>query len=56
MGDKTCAATIVHIILLILGEIWSKGSNLTNLLLVTVFVELTEVNAEALNVKFCQPW
>ena len=31
---------IVHIILLILGEIWSKGSNLTSLLLVDVFVNI----------------
>ena len=36
-----------HIILLILGETWSKGRNLTSLLLVDVFSELAEVNVEA---------
>ena len=44
---------MVHIILLILGEIWSKESNFTKLL-VEVFVEVAEVNAEALNIKPCQ--
>ena len=44
----------VHIILLILGEIWSKGSNLTSLLLVA-FAEVSEVNTKALNIKSCQP-
>ena len=42
---------IVHIILLILGETWSKGSNLMSLLLVDVFAEVAKVNAEALNIK-----
>ena len=48
---------IVHIILLFLGEIWSKGSNFTSLLLVEVFAEVAEVaevNTEALNIKSCQ--
>ena len=45
----------MHIILLILGEIWSKGSNLTSLRLVDVFAEDAEVNAEALNIKSYQP-
>ena len=39
---------IVHIILLVLGEIWSYGSNLTSLFLVEVF-------AETLNIKSYQP-
>ena len=43
---------IVHIILLILGEIRSKGSNLTSLLLVV----FAEVNTKALNIKSYQPW
>ena len=38
---------IAHIILLILGEIWSKRSNLKSLILVDVFAEVAEVNAEA---------
>ena len=38
------------------GEIWSKGSNLTSLLLSEVFAEVAGVNTEALNVKSCQPW
>ena len=42
----------VHIILLILGEIWNKASNLTSLLLIIIFAQ---VNAEALNIKSCQP-
>ena len=46
----------MHIILLILGEIWSKGSNLTSLLLVDIFVEVAEANAKALNIKSYQPW
>ena len=46
----------MHIILLVIGEIWSKGSNLTSLVLVAVFAEVTKVNAEALNIKSCQPW
>ena len=46
----------LYTILLILGEIWSKGSNLTSLLLIDVFAEVAEVNAEALNIKFYQPW
>ena len=47
---------IVHIILLILGEIWSKGSNLTSLLLIDVYAEVTQVNIKALNIKSYQPW
>ena len=46
---------IVHIILLVLGEIWSKGSNLTGLLLASVSAEVAEVNPEALNIKSYQP-
>ena len=46
---------IVHIILLILGQIWSKGSNLTSLPLVNVFAEVAKVNTEALNIKSYQP-
>ena len=46
----------LYTILLILGEIWSKGSNLTSLLLVDVFAEVAQVNAEALNIKSHQPW
>ena len=42
----------LYTILLILGEIWSKGSNLTSLRLVDIF---TEINAEALNIKSYQP-
>ena len=42
-------------ILLILGEIWSKASNLTSLLLVDAFAEAVQVNAEALNIKSYQP-
>ena len=34
---------------------WSKGSNLTSLLLIDVFAEVAEVNAEALNIKSYQP-
>ena len=40
------------ILLLLLGEILSKGSNLINLLLVEIF---TEVATEALNIKSGQP-
>ena len=40
--------------LLILGKIWSKWSSLTSLLLIEVFAEVAEVNAEALNIKACQ--
>ena len=46
---------IGHIILLILGEIWSKASNLTSLLLIDVFAKAAQVNAEALNIKSYQP-
>ena len=46
---------IVDIILLILCEILSKESNLKNLLIVEVFAEVTKVNTEAVNIKFCQP-
>ena len=45
----------LYAILLILGEIWSKGSNLTSLLLIDVFGEVAQVNAEALNIKSYQP-
>ena len=55
MYNKICATIIVHIILLILGEIWSEGSNLTTLVLVEVFDEVARVNVEALNIKSCQP-
>ena len=51
--NNICTTIIVHIIFLILGEIWSKRSNFTSLLLVKVFAE---VNTEALNIKSCQPW
>ena len=46
---------IVHIILLVLGEMWSKASNLTSLLLVDVFAEVAQANAESLNIKSYQP-
>ena len=52
--NNICTTIIVHIILLILGKIWSKGSNFTSLLLVKVFAEVAEVNTEALNIKSCQ--
>ena len=42
---------IVHIIILIPGEMWSKGNNCTNLLLVEVFVKVAEVDNEALNIS-----
>ena len=42
---------IVYIILLILGEIWSKGSNLTSSLFIDVFAKVADVNAEGLNVS-----
>ena len=45
---------VVHIILLILGEIWSKRSNLTSLLVVDIFVKIAKVNAKALNIKSYQ--
>ena len=37
----------MHIILLILGEVWSKGSNHTSLLFVDVFSKVGKVNVEA---------
>ena len=43
------------ILLLLLGEILSKGSNLINLLLVEIFAEVAQVNTEALNIKSGQP-
>ena len=46
---------IVHMILLILGEIWSKGSKLTSLFLIDVFAEVAKVNTKALNIKSYQP-
>ena len=39
----------------IFGETWSKGSNLTSLLLINVFAEVAEVNAKAPNIKSYQP-
>ena len=45
----------MHIILLIFGEIWSKGSNLTSLLLIGVFAKVAEVNVKAFNIKSYQP-
>ena len=39
---------MLHIILLILGEVWSKRSNFTSSLFVNVFAKVAEVNAEAL--------
>ena len=33
---------------------WSKGSNLTSLLLIKIFAEVV-VNAEAPNINSCQP-
>ena len=42
-------------ILLLLGEILSKESNLINLLLVEIFTEVAKVNTEALNIKSGQP-
>ena len=53
--QQICTTIIVHTIRLILGEIWSKGSNLTNLLLVEIFAEVADVNTEAVNIKYCQP-
>ena len=47
--------TELYTILLILSEIWSKGSNVTSLLLVNIFAEVFQVNAEALNMKSYQP-
>ena len=55
MYKKICTRIIVHIILLILGELWSKESNFTSLLLVKVFVGVADVNTKALNIKFCRP-
>ena len=43
------------ILLLLLGEILSKGSNLINLLLVEIFAEVAQVNTEALNIESGQP-
>ena len=39
-----------------MGEIWSKGSNLTSYILTDVFAEVAEVNAEVLDIKSYQPW
>ena len=39
---------MLHIILLILGEVWSKRSNFTSSLFVNVFAKVAEVNVEAL--------
>ena len=50
--NKICTTIIVNIILLIVCEIWSKGSNVTSLLLAEVFAE---VNTQALNIKSCEP-
>ena len=53
--QKSLYNIIVHIIPLIVCEIWSKGSNLASLLFVEVFAEVAEVKTEALNIKPCQP-
>ena len=42
-------------ILLIFGEIWSKGSNLISFFLIDVVAEVADVNVEALNIKPYQP-
>ena len=42
-------------ILLILGETWSKGSKLTSLLLIDVFAKVAKANAKALNIKSYHP-
>ena len=42
----------MHITLLILSKIWSKGSNLTSFLIVDVFSEVAEVNTEDLTTSF----
>ena len=54
--NKICTTIIVHIILLILCEICSKGIILTSLLLIEVFAEVAKVNAEADDINSCQPW
>ena len=43
--------TIIVFIILILGEIWRKGSNFTSLLHVDVFAEVTNVNTKALYIN-----
>ena len=45
---------ILHIILLILGEIWRE--QLYKFTLVDVLAKVAKVNAEALNTKSYQPW
>ena len=45
MYNNICITIIVHIILLILGEIWKQLYKFT---FVDVFAEVAEVNAEAL--------
>ena len=40
--------------LLILGEIWNKGSNLASSLFVEVSAEVAEVNTKTRNIKSCQ--
>ena len=55
-GDLLKFGIELYTMLLILGEIWSKVSNHTSLLLVDVFAEAARVNAEALNMKSYQPW
>ena len=45
----------LYTILLILSEIWGKVSKLTSVLLVNVYAEASQVNAEALNKKSYQP-
>ena len=51
MYNKICATIILHIILLILGEILSKRNNFTSLLLVEDFAEIADVNTKALNIR-----
>ena len=55
MYNNICTTIIAHIILLILGEIWRKRSNLTSLLPVVVFAQVGKVNVEVLNIKSYQP-
>ena len=41
-----CTTIILHTILLILGEIWSKGSKFTSSLLIKIFVKVVKVNTK----------
>ena len=56
MYNKICTTIIVHIILLIHGEIWSKRGKFTSFLLFEVFAKVAEANTQVLNIKSCQPW